>query len=147
MGFSRERAGKGGKPRFIAVCRDLRGRQRSASTYATERQADRAWQRAEAQLELGRVGDPARGRQTFRQYVEETWLPNHEIEASTRQGYTLYRHIMPEFGPMRMMDILPMHVREWVIESVATQGSYVPCGEDHALSRTNLEIPVQRVVG
>ena len=81
-----------------------------------ERQADRAWQRAEAQLELGRVGDPARGRQTFRQYVEETWLPNHEIEASTRQGYTyaLYRHIIPEFGSMRMMDILPMHVREWV---------------------------------
>jgi hypothetical protein len=33
-----------------------------------------------------------------------------------------------------------------LIESVATQGSYVPCGE-HALSRTNLEIPVQRVVG
>ena len=30
------------------------------------------------------LGDPRRGRQTFRDYVEQTWLPNHEIEASTR---------------------------------------------------------------
>jgi len=26
----------------------------------------------------------------------------------------LYRHIMPEFGSMRMIDVLPEHVREWV---------------------------------
>ena len=53
-------------------------------------------------ISLGRVGDPARGRQTFRHYVEETWLPNHEVEPSTRAGYSycLYRHIMPEFGSM-----------------------------------------------
>jgi hypothetical protein len=44
------------------------------------------------------------------------WLPNHEIEASTRQSYTyVLRHrILPEFGSMRMIDILPEHVREWV---------------------------------
>ena len=48
--------------------------------------------------------------------VEQTWLPNHEIEASTRQSYTyvLRVRILPEFGEMRMMDILPEHVREWV---------------------------------
>jgi integrase len=98
------------------VYRDLRGRQRSAGTYPSRRLADKAWQRAEVKLELGRTGDPGLGRQTFRQYVEETWLPNHEMEATTRQGYTyvLYKHLMPEFGTMRMMDILPMHVREWV---------------------------------
>jgi integrase len=116
VGFSRERGGKDGKPRFVALYRDLKGRQRSAGTYASRRQADRAWQHAEARLELGRVGDPAKSRQTFRQYVEETWLPNHEVEATTRAGYTcvLYRHLMPDFGPMRMIDIMPVHVREWV---------------------------------
>jgi integrase len=94
----------------------VKGRQRSAGTFATERQADKAWQRAEASIGLGRVSDPRRGRQTFQRYVEDTWLPNHEMEVTTRQKYTysLYRHIMPEFGPMRMVDITPEHVREWV---------------------------------
>ena len=65
---------------------------------------------------LGRVGDPARGRQTFERYVEDTWLPNHEVEVTTRERYTicLYKHILPEFGQMRMVNILPEHVREWV---------------------------------
>jgi integrase len=116
MGFSRERIGKDGTPRYAAMHRDLKGRQRSAGTFASERQADKAWQRAEVKQELGRTGDPRLGRQTFRQYAEETWLPNHEMEASTRQSYTyvLHRHLMPDFGPMRMIDIMPMHVREWV---------------------------------
>jgi hypothetical protein len=116
VGFTRERTRKDGTVRYTGVYRDLRGRQRSAGTYPSRRLADKAWQRAEAKLELGRTGDPGLGRQTFRQYVEETWLPNHEMEATTRQGYTyvLYKHLMPEFGTMRMMDILPMHVREWV---------------------------------
>jgi len=116
VGFSRERAGKDGKPRYVALYRDLKGRQRSAGTFATVRHADRAWQRAEAAIGLGRVADPRRGRQSFRQYVEGSWLPNHEMEATTRQKYTysLYRHIMPEFGPMRMIDIMLEHVREWV---------------------------------
>ncbi len=116
MGFARERPGVDGTVRYAAIYRGLKGRQRSAGTFATERQADKAWQRAEAVIGLGRVGDPRRGRQTFQRYVEDTWLPNHEIEASTRQRYTysLYLHIVPEFWPMRMIDILPEHVREWV---------------------------------
>src|SRR5215470_5738886 len=104
------------KIRDAAVYRDLKGRQRSAGTFGAKRQADKAWQRAEAVIALGRVGDPARGRQSFRRYVEEVWLPNHEMEPTTRQRYTccLYKHIMPGFGPMRMIDVLPEHVREWV---------------------------------
>ncbi len=105
-----------GRVRYTAVYRDLKGRQRSAGTFATQRQADRAWQRAEAKVAQGYLGDPGRGRQTFRAYVENTWLPNHEIEASTRQTYTylLDKHMLDEFGPMRMIDILPEHVREWI---------------------------------
>jgi integrase len=116
VGFSRKRPGRDGKPRYTAYYRDLKDRERSAGTYSSVKEADKAWQRAEAKLAEGRIGDPARGRMTFQRYVEETWLPNHEMEATTRQSYTysIYKHIMPEFGPMRMVEILPEQVREWV---------------------------------
>jgi site-specific recombinase XerD len=104
--------------RWAAIYRDLRGRIRSAGTFTTERAADKAWQRAEFRIAEGRIGDPRRGRQTFRRYVEQEWLPNHEMEPSTRQGYTysINKHITPYFGKMRMVEILPSHVREWVAE-------------------------------
>ncbi|MFC5185835.1 tyrosine-type recombinase/integrase [Actinomadura harenae] len=116
MGYTKKRVGGNGKPRYTACYLDLKGRLRSAGTYAAKKEAERAWQTAEAELAKGRTGDPARGRQRFRDYVETTWLPNHEIEASTREAYTysLYKHLMPEFGGMRMIDILPEHVRNWV---------------------------------
>lgn len=116
MGFARKRVGRDGKVRYLACYRDLKGRVRSAGTFASERLADKAWQRAEAKIAEGRVGDPARGRMIFQRYVEDIWLPNHQMEPSTREGYTyaIYRHIMPEFGRMRMIDILPEHVRGWI---------------------------------
>lgn len=116
MGFSRKRIGRDGKPRYTAYYKDVKGRERSAGTFASKKRADREWQKAETKLAEGRVGDPARGRMTFQRYVEEIWLPNHQVEATTRESYTysLYKHIMPEFGPMRMVEILPEHVRAWV---------------------------------
>lgn len=118
MGYSRRRAGRDGKPRYTAYYWDIKGRERSAGTFSSKKDADKAWQRAEAKLAEGRVGDPARGRMTFRRYVEETWLPNHVVELTTRQSYTysIYKHLMPEFGPMRMVEILPEHVRAWVVK-------------------------------
>jgi integrase len=43
-------------------------------------------------------------------------LPHHVVEISTRQGYTyqIKKHILSWFGPMKMNEILPSHVREWV---------------------------------
>lgn len=121
MGFSRKRIGKDGKARFTAYYVDIKGRERSAGTYSNKKQAEKEWQRAETKLAEGRVGDPARGRMLFERYVEDTWLPNHVMEPSTREGYTysIYKHIMPEFGPMRMVDILPEHVRAWVAQLAA----------------------------
>ncbi len=80
------------------------------------RRADRAWQKAEIHLGEGHVGDPGRGRQAFRKYVEERWLPNHMLEPTTREKYTyyLYAHIIPELGPIRMIDIFPEQIREWI---------------------------------
>jgi integrase len=118
MGFARKRVLENGQVRWTAVYRDLRGRIRSAGTFATEKAADRAWQRAEIKISEGRVGDPARGRQAFGRYVEEEWLPNHLIEVTTRESYTylVRKYILPWFGRMRMVEILPSHVREWVTE-------------------------------
>jgi integrase len=116
LGFSRKRTGRDGRPRYTAYYVDVKGRERSAGTFSTKKESDKAWQKAETKLAEGRVGDPARGRMLFERYVEDTWLPNHQMEPSTRQRYTysIYKHIMPEFGSMRMIDILPEHVREWI---------------------------------
>lgn len=116
MGYSRKRVGRAGKARYTAYYVDLRGKERSAGTYGSEKQANKAWQREETRIAEGRGGDPARGRQTFLRYVENEWLPNHVMEPTTREGYTysIYAHVMETFGPMRMREILPSHVREWV---------------------------------
>lgn len=116
MGFSRKRIDSRGRVRYAALYRDLRGEQRSAGTFGSKREADKAWQRAEAKLDEGRAGNPARSKQTFRRYVEEEWLPHHVMEATTREGYTysIYAHIMDWFGPMRMIEVLPSDVRAWV---------------------------------
>jgi hypothetical protein len=116
MGYSRVRTGRDSKPRYTAYYWDIRGRERSAGTFPSRKEADRAWQRAETKVAEGRAGDPKRGRQTFRRYATEEWLPGHEMELRTRENYVyhLNRRIMPEFGPLRMVEILPAHVREWV---------------------------------
>jgi integrase len=120
MGHSRERVGVNGLPRYIAYYDDARGRRRSAGTYATRKQADRAWQRAEAEQLTGRPGDPRAGRIRFADYVNVHWFPHHVLEHSTRESYryNLGRHILPWFGSMRMGDILPIHVREWVTDLI-----------------------------
>lgn len=118
MGYAQKRIGRDGKPRYTAVYHDLRGERRSAGTFANKKDANTAWQRAEAKIGEGRLNDPRRGRQTFRRYVTEEWLPHHVIEASTREAYTyqIGKHILPWFGPMRMNEIMPSHVREWVAD-------------------------------
>jgi hypothetical protein len=117
MGYLKTRKGKDGKTlRYTACYFDLRGSLRSAGTFSNKKEANKAWQDAESKLAEGRVGDPRRGRQKFRRYVEEQWLPHHVMEPTTREVYTymINKHIMPWFGSMRMVDTLPSHVREWV---------------------------------
>src|SRR5437016_4095802 len=108
--------GQDGKPRYTAYYQDIGGRRRSAGTFTTRREADRAWQKAETKVDEGRVGHLSRSRRRLGPYVEDEWLPNHVIELTTRQnyGYQLNRHILPFFADMPMVEILPAHVREWV---------------------------------
>jgi integrase len=118
MGFIRERVRSDGEVRYQAHFIDVRGRQRSAGTYASVDKAKRAWQRAEEGIASGRLGDAQRGRQKLQRYVEDEWLPHHQMEARTRENYTYYfcRYIQPTFGSMRMVEILPTDVRQWVAD-------------------------------
>ncbi|MCW2914229.1 MAG: integrase family protein [Actinomycetia bacterium] len=62
---------------------------------------------------------------TLEKYVREKWLPHHQMELTTREKYIscLDRHILPELGPIRMIDILPEHIRGWVTGMVAKKAS------------------------
>ena len=118
MGYLKERTDRNGKVRYTACYLDARGSLRSAGTFSNQKDANKAWQKAETKLAEGRVNDPRRGRQTFRRYVTEEWLPHHVMEATTREAYTyqIGKHILPWFGPMRMNQIMASHVREWVTD-------------------------------
>jgi integrase len=120
MGFSRKRTGRDGKPRYTAYYLDIRGQDRSAGTFSNKKDANDAWKDAEAQVKAGRQGDPGRGRQTFQAYVMEKWLPNHLLEPGVRSNYAgqIRKHLIPFFGPMKMRDIMPEHVRQWVTEMI-----------------------------
>ncbi|ADD45002.1 integrase family protein [Stackebrandtia nassauensis DSM 44728] len=116
MGYSRCRKTSKGLKRYTAYYLDSRGDERSAGTFGKKKEADKAWQRAEGKVSEGRGGQLIRGRQTFKTYVEEKWLPNLSVEQSTLEGYTyvLYAHIMDYFETSRMMDIYANNIREWI---------------------------------
>jgi hypothetical protein len=54
MGYVQKRVGRDGKPRYTAVYHDLRGERRSAGTFSSKKDANAAWQRAEAKTAEGR---------------------------------------------------------------------------------------------
>jgi hypothetical protein len=116
VGFAKKRLGRDGKPRYTACYLDIRGRQRSAGTFATKKQANEAWKKSEADVRAGKQSDPSRGRQTFETYVLRKWLPHHQLEPGVRADYEgqIRRHLLEHFGPMKMRDIMPEHVRQWV---------------------------------
>jgi integrase len=116
MGFSRKRTGRDGKPRYTAYYLDIRGQERSGGTFSNKKDANDAWKKAEVAVSAGKQGDPSRGRQTFEAYVLGKWLPHHELEPGVRSNYAgqIRKHLLPFFGPMKMRDIMPEHVRQWV---------------------------------
>jgi integrase len=128
MGYVVERVNKHGRIRYTAMYRDIRDLRRSAGTHATQDAAIRAGNRAEDDIAAGKIGDPRRGRQTLRHYVEEEWFPNHILEATTRENYryTLDRYILPELGGIKMVEILPTRVREWIKDLQTIYGANPP---------------------
>jgi integrase len=125
VGWTVTRPTRGGRERYRACYRDLRGVIQTAGTFDTERKADRAWQAAEAKVYEGSHVDLRKGRRRFESYVRETWLPNHVTEPSTRESYTysIGKHLISWFGKMRMIDITSAEVREWVTHMIASGAS------------------------
>lgn len=125
MGYSRKRTGRDSKPRYTAYYLDIRGSERSAGTFSNKKDANDAWKKAEGDIRAGRQGDPGRGKQTFQEYVRDKWLPHHLLEPGVRSNYAgqISKHLIPFFGPMKMRDILPEHVRQWVTHMQAKGAS------------------------
>lgn len=53
MGYSKKRIGRDGKPRYTACYLDARGALRSAGTFSSRKDSDKAWQKTEARLARG----------------------------------------------------------------------------------------------
>jgi integrase len=125
MGFSRKRIGRDGKSRYTAYYLDRRGQERSAGTFSNKKDSNDAWKKAEASVSAGKQGDPGRGKQTFQVYALDKWLPHHLLEPGVRSNYggQITKHLIPFFGPMKMRDIMPEHVREWVTYMKAKDAS------------------------
>jgi integrase len=109
-----------GTRRFMAAYRDPSGRTRSAGSFVSRRDAERAGRRAETRVEDGSWLDRTAGRITFRDYVEKVWWPSRHLEVSTMAGYraNLNRHFLPYFGDIPMADVLPSTVQAWVTKAI-----------------------------
>ncbi|MEZ0579104.1 tyrosine-type recombinase/integrase [Nocardioides sp. MH1] len=115
MAWVLERTGADGT-RYMGVYRDTDGRKRSAGSFTTRRDAQRAANREEQKVLAGTWHDSSHGEITFRAYVETEWLPNKHIEASTRAAYISYlnKHFYPYLGDRRLNRISPSLVQDWV---------------------------------
>ncbi|MBV9830403.1 MAG: site-specific integrase [Marmoricola sp.] len=127
MAWSRLRISSDGSSHFTGYYRSPDGHTRSAGTFTSKRAALRAAGHFEHKVLDGSWIDPALGDITFRQYVEQVWLPSRHLELSTRQAYVsiLHAHFLPFFGHMRMKRILPSTVQSWVTK-VSTEGTISP---------------------
>ena len=116
MGFSRKRTGRDGKPRYTAYYLDIRDQERSAGTFGRKKDAEDAWKNAEAAIRAGQARRSQPGQAAFEAYVLEEWLPHHQLEPGVRSEYArqIRKHLLPFFGPMKMRDIMPEQVRQWV---------------------------------
>jgi len=120
MSWVQKRVGADGSVRYTATYRDPAGRGRSAGTFTSRRDAERAGRRAESKVEDGSWLDRTAGRVTFHDYVEGVWWPSRHLEVR-RAGYraNLDKHFLPYFGDMPMADVLPSTVQGWVTKAVA----------------------------
>lgn len=116
MAWSKPRK-NGKRTRYTAAYRDAAGRERSAGTYDSSREALRKAREAEGKIEEGSWTDPCDGKTTFREYAERRWLPSLvDLEVNTLAGYRSYLrvHFLPAFGDLPMGGIVPSSVQAWV---------------------------------
>lgn len=84
MAWVNRRRVEDGSWRYTAVFRDPAGRQRSAGTFRTRHEGERAGTAAEIRMAEGSWVERQAGRITFTDYVERHWWPSRHLEISTR---------------------------------------------------------------
>jgi len=120
LGWVVERPARKGASRHTAVYRDPYGRIRSAGTFATHREAQRAADRQHDTVSGGIWIDAVAGRMTFAEYSQTVWLPSRHLEVTTKAGYQSYlrTHFVPYFGGMRLARITSTTVQGWVSQAL-----------------------------
>jgi integrase len=127
MASVRERKGKKGIS-YLGLYRDAEGKQKSAGTYATKKEALREARIAEAHgFAKGKTQYPyavkVRGKLTVAAFADE-WLPSHPIVAHTRYVYEqmLRVHILPVLGHRALTDVAAADVRQ-LFRAMEAKGS------------------------
>ena len=121
MAWVVKRTDADGVSRFQVRFRDVDGVKRTAGTCASRREAVKAGRRSDGRVEDGTWINPASGRVTFRNYVEQSWWPSRHLEVSTKAAYRSYldHHFIPCFGSMPMNAITASAVQAWVTKAAA----------------------------
>lgn len=102
--------------KFMGLYRDAEGRQRSAGSFATKKEALKAATQAENGVEPVRteVAYPVkvRGKVTVASYASE-WLPNHPLSPNARYVYEqiIRKHIVPALGSRVLADVTAADIR------------------------------------
>lgn len=120
MAWAKKRVGARGRVTYSAVYLDPDGRERSAGTFESKREAEKVARRAEGKIETSEWIDPADGKMTFERYVEDYWWPSRQLEVSTRAAYRSYldKHFVPYFGKRPMSSITPTAVEAWIAKAL-----------------------------
>ncbi|MFC0527249.1 LacI family DNA-binding transcriptional regulator [Phytohabitans kaempferiae] len=82
--------------------------------FRTRREAEQAANDAEAKVRAGTSRNPSAGRITFGEYVNR-WYAAQDLALSTMQNYRRHieEHLLPEFEPVPVRDILDVDVIAW----------------------------------
>ena len=127
MAWVSKRKAANGTARYVANYRDPAEAKRSAGTFRSRAEADRAGHAAEIRIREGSWVDRRAGQVTFAVYVEKSWWPSlQHLELTTKAAYrsNLDAHFLPYFGKYPMSAIALTVVQGWVAKAV--QGGLSP---------------------
>jgi integrase len=117
VAYAEKKTLRGGKVVYYAVYTGPDGRRRTAGSFPSKREAEKAADAQEKTISHGNWVDPTESKMTFRDYVDTYYWPTTaHLEVSTRAAYRYYldKHFLPTFGHRQMRLINPSLVQSWV---------------------------------
>lgn len=107
-----------GGRRYRVRYRRLDNTQTDKRGFRTKREAENFLSSVESSKLKGEWVDPARSRLRFEEIAEAWYSGKIRVKASTRSGYrnSLDKHVLPEWGRVRIVDIEHSSVQRWVAE-------------------------------